>query len=203
MSGSATLRREIVWRGLADATIEHVIVTIDGDKFNADGWIVGVVDGEPIRITYRLSVRPVEVRYMSVQVNDLTKVKAPWGIKWVSGLWRSHDPGDVDSPLTQQFGGALDIDLTITPLTNTLPIRRLNLAAGESARIAVAYLEIPSLNLSKADQRYTCLSRADAQSRYRFESLDGENVTFSAELTVDADGLVIDYDGLFTRVWEG
>jgi hypothetical protein len=43
-------------------------------------------------------------------------------------------------------------------------------------------------------QAYTRL----ADQRYRYESLDGSG--FSAELAVDADGLVLDYPGLFRRV---
>jgi hypothetical protein len=46
-------------------------------------------------------------------------------------------------------------------------------------------------------QRYTCLEKSDRGGLYRFLSLDGE---FTADLPVDAGGLVLDYPGLFRRV---
>jgi uncharacterized protein len=45
------------------------------------------------------------------------------------------------------LAGALDIDLGFTPATNTLPIRRLDLAVGESAPVRSAWLRFPELRL--------------------------------------------------------
>jgi len=45
--------------------------------------------------------------------------------------------------------------------------------------------------LEVSEQRYTCLERG----LYRFEA-----GRFEAELPVDADGLVLDYPGLFRRI---
>jgi hypothetical protein len=47
-------------------------------------------------------------------------------------------------------------------------------------------------------QRYTRLKTGDGGWTYRFVSLDGG---FSADLPVDQDGLVLDYPGLFRRVF--
>ena len=46
--------------------------------------------------------------------------------------------------------------------------------------------------------RYTCLETGSAGRKYKFESLDSG---FIADITVDQDGLVEDYPGLFKRVW--
>lgn len=91
------------------------------------------------------------------------------------------------------LAGALDVDLPITPFTNTLPIRRLGLAAGASAELAVVYVRAPALSVALDHQRYTCL---EPLRRYRYEAVDG---SFTAEIDVDADGLVTHYPGLFRR----
>jgi hypothetical protein len=91
--------------------------------------------------------------------------------------------------------GCLDVDLSATPFTNTLPIRRLNWQPGQSVELRMVYVDVPSLHLSVYPQRYTCL---DASGRFRFEALRSD---FTADLTVDLDGLVVDYPGLFRRVW--
>jgi hypothetical protein len=86
--------------------------------------------------------------------------------------------------------GAVDIDLAFSPFTNTLPIRRLNLPVGSSAEIVTAYVEALSLRVTPDPQRYTRL----ATDEYLYESLDTD---FSRRITVDADGFVLDYPGLF------
>lgn len=46
-------------------------------------------------------------------------------------------------------------------------------------------------------QQYTCLEKSNWGGLYRFLSPDGG---FTADLLVDADGLVLGYPGLFKRV---
>ncbi|HLZ21870.1 MAG TPA: putative glycolipid-binding domain-containing protein [Ktedonobacterales bacterium] len=88
--------------------------------------------------------------------------------------------------------GCLDVDLGCSPSTNTLPIRRLNLGAGESAEVTAAWVRFPDLSVQPLHQRYTRL----APHRYRYESLES---SFTADLTVDNDGLVVDYPGGWRR----
>src|SRR6185437_4270420 len=64
------------------------------------------------------------------------------------------------------FRGCDDVDLGITPVTNTLPIRRLNLAIGETRAVIAAWLQFPDLESEPLSQHYT---RHDAR-RYRYES---------------------------------
>jgi hypothetical protein len=103
-----------------------------------------------------------------------------------AGRWTGED-----APLPQ-LDGAHDIDISMTPFTNTLPIRRLGLGVGAAAEIDVAYIDMPSLALSRRPQRYTRL----AERLWRFETLD---MDFAAEIAVDGQGLVTDYPGLFWR----
>jgi hypothetical protein len=76
----------------------------------------------------------------------------------------------------------------------------LGLQPGEAAEIRVAFIAIPSLQLSPALQRYTCLAQHPDHSLYRFESPADD---FAADIQVDQDGLVVEYPGLFRRVWVG
>ena len=90
--------------------------------------------------------------------------------------------------------GAFDVDLGGSPLTNSLPIRRLDLLKAETGvahRLSVAWILVPSLEVVQADQIYTPLG--DHGIRYASE-------TFSADLTVDDDGFVNEYPGLALRI---
>lgn len=104
------------------------------------------------------------------------------------GHWRS-----AESALPE-LDGCLDIDIWPSPFTNTFPIRRLNLTDGERRELQVVYLEAPKLMPVRMRQGYT---RIDAR-HYRYENLEGTN--FQALLTVDDDGVVLDYPTLFRRV---
>ena len=100
---------------------------------------------------------------------------------------------DVNASSLLELNGAIDVDLPITPLTNTLPVRRLNLGIGQSQQILAAYISFPDLVISADPQRYTRIS----VNQYRYESLDSD---FVREITVDEHGLVTEYPGLFRRV---
>ncbi len=55
--------------------------------------------------------------------------------------------------------GCVDVDISATPFTNTLPIRRLGLAPGESADLSVAYVDIDEMRAWREEQRYTRLKK--------------------------------------------
>jgi hypothetical protein len=87
--------------------------------------------------------------------------------------------------------GCLDVDLGFTPATNTLPIRRGELAVGEAFDLDAAWVRFPALTLERLSQRYERL----ADDRYLYSS-DG----FRAELVVDAHGLVLEYEGFWRAI---
>jgi hypothetical protein len=79
-----------------------------------------------------------------------------------------------------------DVDLNFSPSTNMLPIRRLGLAVGESARVRAAWVRFPGFALEVLEQTY---SRTGPEI-YRYESANGK---FRRDLTVDAAGFVLEY----------
>lgn len=91
-----------------------------------------------------------------------------------------------------ELSGALDVDLGFTPATNTLPIRRLRLAVGESVPVRSAWLRSPELRLEVLEQTYT----REAERVYRYVAqVDG--APFVARLDTDAYGRVLLYEGLW------
>jgi uncharacterized protein len=92
-----------------------------------------------------------------------------------------------------ELDGCVDVDVAATPLTNTLPIRRLaGLAVGEQVTTPVAWVDVPALGVTRVDQTYRRLG----PSRWRYS--DDAHGAFA--LTVDDDGLVVTYTGMATRV---
>lgn len=88
--------------------------------------------------------------------------------------------------------GALDIDLGFTPATNLLPIRRLDLAVGESADVRTAWVRFPELWVEALEQSY----RREAERVFHYDALvDGKR--FQARLDTDEFGRVLLYEGLW------
>jgi hypothetical protein len=58
----------------------------------------------------------------------------------------------------------------------------------------VAFISTPDLQVTRAEQAYSCIG---LNREYRYEGIFRN---FAANLTVDNDGLVIDYPTLFTRL---
>jgi hypothetical protein len=97
-----------------------------------------------------------------------------------------------DGKPLSEVAGALDVDLGFTPATNTLPIRRLALAVGESAPVRSCWLRFPELRLEPLEQTYT----RESEQTFRYQALvDGE--PFMARLDTDAHGRVLRYEGLW------
>lgn len=96
----------------------------------------------------------------------------------------------LNDTLQPGTGGCTDLDLSFTPATNLLPIRRLNGTAVKEMRVSAAWL-IPDLaSIQRLDQVYTRVS----EDRVRYASTG-----FIAELEAHQSGFVTDYPGY----WHG
>jgi uncharacterized protein len=102
-----------------------------------------------------------------------------------AGAWWS------DGEAAPALAGAVDVDVEVTPLTNTLPIRRLQAEGSDDAEVRAAWVRVPGDGIEPLDQRYTDLGGG----RWRYRSASG----FEAELTVDDQGLVETYGELWRR----
>ena len=186
--------RQIMWSQWNEPGLEHLQFAHCGDEILADGIILGVENGSEFRLRYEVRCDS-QWRARQVKVNLLDDAQgisltANGEGRWFDELGKSMFWLD----------GCLDVDITATPFTNTLLIRRLALKPGEASELTVAYIVIPEMQVTLDRQRYACLGISSVGGKYKFESLDSG---FTADLSVDADGLVEDYPELFRRVWSG
>lgn len=189
------MERQILWSPWTGPGLEHLRLQQQEQAIIADGLILGVHEQRPFRLHYKIHctmdwrLRSVYVSAFGDESQSLTLLTDGEG-NWTTG-------GGEALPALQ---GCLDVDISRTPFTNTLPIRRLALQPATQATLTMAYIAAPQMQLEVTQQRYTCLEATPTGGRYRFESLRHGEVSFTAELPVDRDGLVMDYPGLFRRV---
>lgn len=178
------LLRTMLWTSVEEPGTEYLALWADQHGYGARGIYTGVYHGEPVTAAYRLGIT-TDWR--------VHRLEATWGVGgWSRSLQlRSEAPGVWSGQAAgPEIQGCTDVDIGWTPFTNTLPIRRLRLAPGESRELTVLYLSPADLAVRPLRQRYTHLG----DGRWRYESLASG---YTADLTVDRDGLVLDYPGAF------
>ena len=189
------MEREVMWAPLQGPGLEHLrLVTSDGGVV-ANGLVIGLEAGRPFRIGYEVRC---DERWRVREVRVATPHSGRTVLELLAdgeGCWKRRGGEPVPG-----LNGCIDVDISATPFTNTLPIRRLGLEPGESEELTVTYIRVPELLVGPERQRYGCLEAQTDGGLYRFEALPSG---FTAELPVDTEGLVIDYPGLFRRAWSG
>jgi hypothetical protein len=172
----------------------------EGPGLQASGWALGAA---PVAYSCRYKLETDErwqTTSLEVQTEgdgwsrSLRLARRPGGGEWKvrateSGRLAAPPPG-AEYPET--FESAVDVDLGHSPLTNTLPIRRLDILKqppGTEFQITAAWVEVPSLAVIASVQRYTPLENGRVVYR------SGE---YRVEITVDPQGYVLHYPGLAT-----
>ena len=107
-----------------------------------------------------------------------------------AGRWR------VDGQRAVHLDGCLDVDLESSALTNTLPVHRLDLAAGDRAETPAAYVRALDLSVERLEQTYTRLPDEAGHPRYLYAA---PAFDFTGTLSYDESGLVLDYPGIAVR----
>jgi hypothetical protein len=198
--------RFLVWSGVEEWLTEAAEVELGDDGLRASGIQMGA-EPAPFRVDYRLEAPD---RYVTSEL-ELTATAERWSRHLLlshdgSGGWRAQvsDEGDVpggpwDGELPD-LSGALDIDIENSPLTNTMPILRHGFQREGSEDFVMAFVRMPTLRVEASPQRYEHVRTTDEGSVVRYISRDGD---FTAELELDADGLLEFYPRLARRIQPG
>jgi hypothetical protein len=199
-------RRHLVWQVVETAGFEAAWLSLDGMLLRATGRAVGQLP-EPYWLAYTLETddRAATTR---LQVTATTG-----GAEYELDLRRDGGGWSVNGEPRADLAYALDCDLACSPVTNTMPIIRHGLqhgpgavvgegtdtdsgvGAGGTRRFVMAFVEVPTLRVVASQQTYTHLGVMEDAARVRYAS-----GTFVSDLTVDRDGLVIDYPTMAHRV---
>jgi hypothetical protein len=120
------------------------------------------------------------------------------------GRWTAAGDGVGDPQLPAPGGdmtalaGALDCDVAHSPLTNSMPVlRHAMLEVPGSHDFLMAWVSVPDLAVRPSRQRYVAALDVARTRVVRYESIGS---TFTADLSFDPDGLVIDYPRLARRL---
>jgi hypothetical protein len=178
--GGCILKETIIWKRFDRPSLEFFQCETD-QGFILRGNVVGDIDGLLGQVIYR-------VRADSDSLTGTVRIQllSHSGPRYLrlsrnpQGQWHANGTERPD------LVDATDVDIGVTPSTNTLPIRRFHLAVGASRDLVAAWIRFPELSVIPVRQRYTRVTK----DQYLYESLDSG---YQAKLTVQNDGLVVHY----------
>ncbi len=105
------------------------------------------------------------------------------------GNWSNSEGEEIET-----LKGCIDIDISATPFSNSMPINRLNWTSHQKEHFHMAYIAVPSLEYKKVPQSYQYLREEDGIRYFLYRCYDYETT-----IAVDSNGLVVDYPGVFSR----
>ncbi len=181
------MKVNILWTGVEYYSLENCVLTTTNSGSEANSVIIGLYDDKIYRFEYQIKAdKNWNTTFVQIksQFDDIkTSITFQSDLK---GNWI------VDGKHAELFNGCTDIDISLTPFTNTLPINRLKLAKTQKCQIKVIYFNLLKQEIIAVSQSYSVISKDE----YKYENVPND---FEAVLKVDDLGLVIDYPGLFIR----
>ncbi|WP_433326028.1 putative glycolipid-binding domain-containing protein [Spirillospora sp. CA-294931] len=195
------MTRSIVWVKPEGAELADADTT--GGRLSASGWAIGA-DPLPYRLEYELTTgdRYVTARLL-VEASGTAPGTGPWRrslelLNRPEGAWtiNARAEGRVRLPPPggdpEELAGALDCDLGLSPLTNTMPVLREGLLdGGGPTEFLMAWVSVPDLVVTPSRQTYAHVRRDGTGAVVNFSS-DG----FVRDIVFDADGFVVDYPSI-------
>ena len=181
--------QEVIWREVMDeASFELALIVTGPGGVEITGTVLMAEDGVPLRVDY------------AIQCNESWSTRRVEVLQSYSGEVRAlrldHDGAGNwtrDGDEAPDLKGCTDVDISVSPSTNALPMNRLGLKVGDSGEIKAAWVRFPSLEVIVAGQGYERLG----DRLYRFSNLDDD---FRAVIEVDDLGVPIDYADIWQRI---
>lgn len=179
--------RTIVWQALSWPSMIVHTHTVH-DDIRDHGLAVGKTDsGIPFAIAYDLALTANwDIREVAIKslLEERTITLVHRGDQWFDGEGRH----------LAEFDGVELLDISISPFTNTLPIKRLHFEGERPQMVDIIYFNENLFSVQRLQQIY---SKRDERT-YRYQDIVLPD--FVSDIVVDDDGLVVDFPGLFKRV---
>jgi len=173
-----------LWRRLDRPGHDAAFLRPDGDGWRLSGAAVFAHDEGPAALSYAVEVdrnwaarRGIVRGFVGRGVVDHEILRGPDG-------WRLNGVPIAD------LGHLADLDLSFTPATNALALRRAGAAIGETVSLPAAWFDIDAARLAELPQTYERLGATE----YRYAA---PSVPYEAVLDFTPDGFVKTYPGLW------
>lgn len=178
------MQTNIIWTGKFYNSIENCLLkeTTTGNEIKST--IIGDYKKKIYKVEYYIRTNTKWQTKSVTLFSEFDNSNEFLTLKNKNGKWF------LNSKLIKDYKNIFDIDISLTPFTNTLPINRLKLKNNQRQVIDVLHFDILAKQVKPVKQIYTRLKA----NNYIFENYDK---SFKANLEIDKQGLVVNYPKLF------
>lgn len=176
-------KRSITWKALAWEGTEECTIEVDDTGVRIESHLTGITEKNvAYEINYLLELAP-DWTVQHVLIKDATNEGTYLDLVRENGRWL-----DPDGVHLTDYDSCDFVDITLTPLTNMLPIKGLTFEGEEPVAIDALYINLPEFTHERKTQGYAKLG----EHTYRFQQPGS-----AADIITDDDDLVAVYPGLF------
>jgi hypothetical protein len=181
------MQTNLLWTGIEYNSLENCLVKVSEKGAEVNSAIVGRYGEKLYRVEYRIQTNSdwetifVEIKSQHSDSREHLRFESDGKGHWI-----------INGKPDNQFAECIDVDIPLTPFTNTLPINRLRMRQDESTVIQVIYIDLLAKKITPVRQKYVRLS----QTLYHYENIPND---FEANIEVDEHGYIADYPMLFRR----
>ena len=181
------MQTNILWSGIEYNSLENCLVKTTDTGAEINSVIVGGYGEKIYRVEYQIQTNQnwetifVEIKSQHSNTCDHFTFESDAKGNWI-----------LNGNPKNQFQGCIDVDIPLTPFTNSLPIKRLNMQKGDVSEIYVLYVDLLERQIIPVRQKYI----RHSNNGYHYENIPND---FEANIEVDEHGYVVDYPSLFTR----
>lgn len=181
-----------IWRRIGLQGLEHLTLQEVESGFRVDSVLSVEVELAGVTCEYHFDLDSHwRTRVLEMNVHQSGEDRS-------MRIERSNDQAWlVNGELRGELNRCMEVDLTVSPFTNTLAIRQFKLAPDEAREMLAVYINVPQMEVTPARQRYQRLDRSEPPRRFLYSGLD---TGFIEEITVDEYALVERYPRFAERV---
>jgi len=182
------MKKNILWEATDHPSLEHCVLNYTTHSIEISSVIIGKSKNNIYRLDYSMTLdKKWELKTATINI-DSCKLKKKFMVKRsTNGNWF------LNNKIAKRFHNCTEIDISLTPFTNSLPINRIGFIKGQDEKIKVIYFDILEGKVKPVMQRYTRLT----SSKYRFQNIPND---FEAVIRIDKNGLVNKYPALFKQI---
>ncbi|WP_160849744.1 putative glycolipid-binding domain-containing protein [Pontibacillus yanchengensis] len=181
------MKKKVFWEHIGGAGCEYLSINKNNSSLISEGLVLFTTNEDVHNFSYKVVMDSSWIT-KSVEISDRETNHTLNLQSDGKGNWYANK-----SQLPDMFG-AIDVDISITPFSNSLPINRFKWREGEERNFQMLYIDIPSLELKKLEQRYKFIGNSTQGRKFQYNCRDYETI-----ITVDKFGIVVDYPDLFIR----
>src|SRR5690349_14221226 len=117
-----SMKISLLWTGQFYHSLENCFLSISREGVDVNAVIIGAYNSKIFRVEYVIKANKnwetilCEIKTQFVDGINYLSLQSDGKGNWV-----------LNGSAAQQFNGCIDIDISLTPFTNTLPINRLKL----------------------------------------------------------------------------